>query len=154
MVSSMIVKIVTIVLFVLTVQSGLNRASPIDIYGEFEELMREYIPSENSSEQKPAMTPENLCRMPMRKGVCRALIPRWSYDSRTKECREFKFGGCDGNENNFRSKKQCMKTCKGVQMWSNDSLWSWNCEKLEALMIITFVYIIFYETFYIKYKNY
>lgn len=103
---------------VLLLSSGCN-SSPIDIYREFEELMREYIPSgtENSNEivkQKPIMQPENLCKMPMRKGVCRALIPRWSYDSKTKECREFKFGGCDGNENNFRTKKLCMKTCKGL----------------------------------------
>lgn len=103
----------------LLMQGGSSRASPIDIYREFEELMREYIPipsdNENSNEllQKPDQQPENLCKMPMRKGVCRALIPRWSYDSKTKECREFKFGGCDGNENNFRTKKLCMKTCKG-----------------------------------------
>ncbi|KAL5286766.1 hypothetical protein ACFFRR_008027 [Megaselia abdita] len=117
---AIVVAYLTFVILLLT--SGGN-ASPIDIYREFEELMREYIPSEteNSSElnvthnqkQKPILQPENLCKMPMRKGVCRALIPRWSYDSRTKECREFKFGGCDGNENNFRTKKLCMKTCKG-----------------------------------------
>lgn len=54
------------------------------------------------------------CLLPMRKGVCRALIPRWTYDPITKECREFKFGGCDGNGNNFATEKQCMEICKGM----------------------------------------
>lgn len=54
------------------------------------------------------------CLLPMRKGVCRALIPRWTYDPTTKECKEFKFGGCDGNGNNFSTEKQCMETCKGM----------------------------------------
>lgn len=37
------------------------------------------------------------CALPIRRGVCRALIPRWSYDPITKKCLEFKYGGCDGN---------------------------------------------------------
>jgi len=55
------------------------------------------------------------CLLPRRKGVCRALIPRWSYDPISKECKEFKFGGCDGNGNNFSTEKSCMEACKG--MW-------------------------------------
>lgn len=56
------------------------------------------------------------CMLPVRKGVCRALIPRWSYDPTTKECKEFKFGGCDGNGNNFPSQRQCMDTCRTLQL--------------------------------------
>lgn len=56
------------------------------------------------------------CMLPVRKGVCRALIPRWSYDPATKECKEFKFGGCDGNGNNFPSQRQCMDTCRTLQL--------------------------------------
>lgn len=51
------------------------------------------------------------CMLPVRKGVCRALIPRWNYDSTTKTCKEFKFGGCDGNGNNFSTRKQCLEMC-------------------------------------------
>jgi hypothetical protein len=54
------------------------------------------------------------CLLPMRKGVCRALIPRWTYDPATKDCKEFKFGGCDGNGNNFPTEKQCLETCQGM----------------------------------------
>lgn len=54
------------------------------------------------------------CMLPVRKGVCRALIPRWNYDPATKTCKEFKFGGCDGNGNNFSTRKQCLETCEGL----------------------------------------
>lgn len=60
------------------------------------------------------MRPGERCILPVRKGFCRALIPRWSYDPVTKECKEFKFGGCDGNSNNFSSRKQCLEVCKGI----------------------------------------
>ena len=67
----------------------------------------------NAAELKDVKASER-CMLPMRKGVCRALIPRWSYDPISKECREFKFGGCDGNGNNFSTQKQCMEQCKGL----------------------------------------
>ncbi|XP_055636645.1 kunitz-type serine protease inhibitor bitisilin-1 [Toxorhynchites rutilus septentrionalis] len=54
------------------------------------------------------------CKLPQRKGVCRALLPRWRYDPDSKTCHEFTFGGCDGNANNFMSYEKCMETCKGV----------------------------------------
>lgn len=71
--------------------------------------------SNNSDEAKSGKVPASeKCMLPMRKGVCRALIPRWSYDPITKECKEFKFGGCDGNGNNFPTEKLCRDTCKGM----------------------------------------
>lgn len=33
------------------------------------------------------------CRLPMKRGLCRALLPRWRYDPVAKKCIEFKFGG-------------------------------------------------------------
>ncbi|XP_039431714.1 kunitz-type serine protease inhibitor taicotoxin [Culex pipiens pallens] len=54
------------------------------------------------------------CKLPLRKGVCRALLPRWRYDPESKSCHEFTFGGCDGNANNFMTYEKCMDTCKGV----------------------------------------
>ncbi|XP_050078701.1 kunitz-type protease inhibitor 2-like [Anopheles maculipalpis] len=57
---------------------------------------------------------DEQCKLPPRRGVCRALLPRYRYDPAQQECIEFKFGGCDGNANNFMSYKQCMEACKGV----------------------------------------
>lgn len=68
----------------------------------------------SSANDVSQMKPGERCMLPVRKGACRALIPRFSYDPTTKDCREFKFGGCDGNGNNFSSHKQCMQVCEGV----------------------------------------
>lgn len=70
--------------------------------------------SASISNELKDMKPGERCILPVRKGFCRALIPRWSYDPVAKECKEFKFGGCDGNGNNFSSRKQCMEMCKGI----------------------------------------
>ncbi|KAL7739598.1 hypothetical protein ACLKA6_002172 [Drosophila palustris] len=43
--------------------------------------------------------------------VCMAYVPRWSYDADAKECVEFIYGGCGGNDNRFRSKEICETTC-------------------------------------------
>lgn len=56
-----------------------------------------------------------ICKLPPMRGHCRALLIRWRYDPRTKKCQEFKFGGCDGNANNFQSQKACMTVCAGEE---------------------------------------
>lgn len=71
-------------------------------------------PSSSTSNDLKDMKPGERCILPVRKGVCRALIPRWSYDPVARNCFEFKFGGCDGNGNNFSTRKQCMDVCKGI----------------------------------------
>lgn len=70
--------------------------------------------SQSTSNELKDMKPGERCILPARTGLCRALIPRWSYDPIARECKEFKFGGCDGNGNNFTSRKQCMDMCRGV----------------------------------------
>jgi len=67
----------------------------------------------NASQQQ-LQNPNERCVLPARKGHCRALLPRWRYDPATHDCIEFKFGGCDGNANNFMSHRQCMDACKGT----------------------------------------
>ncbi|XP_015036113.2 chymotrypsin inhibitor SCI-I-like [Drosophila pseudoobscura] len=44
-------------------------------------------------------------------GFCLAGIPNFTYDPKTKECREFIYGGCGGNRNRFITKKQCEDMC-------------------------------------------
>lgn len=110
-----------------------TEAKPLDIYDEIMEedklflRMAELLDSIGGTEEEDEFREQNnaasasapspdRCTLPVRKGVCRALIPRWSYDPVTKECKEFKFGGCDGNGNNFSSQRQCMDTCRTLQL--------------------------------------
>ncbi|KXJ73998.1 kunitz-type serine protease inhibitor taicotoxin [Aedes albopictus] len=67
-----------------------------------------------TSNRVESATKDDKCMLPVRKGVCRALLPRWRYDPESKSCHEFTFGGCDGNANNFLTYEKCMETCKGV----------------------------------------
>nr|VZI50020.1 unnamed protein product [Spirometra erinaceieuropaei] len=49
----------------------------------------------------------DICNIPIKKGRCRARLERYGYNSETGKCKKFIFGGCDENENNFHSKKEC-----------------------------------------------
>uniref|UniRef100_A0A0K8R4Y0 Putative salivary kunitz domain protein n=1 Tax=Ixodes ricinus TaxID=34613 RepID=A0A0K8R4Y0_IXORI len=54
------------------------------------------------------------CALPPDDGPCRARIPSYYFDNQT--CREFMYGGCEGNdETNFSRPYEALsiKTCKG-----------------------------------------
>ena len=55
----------------------------------------------------------NICKLPKVTGPCRARIPRWYFNYKTKRCERFIYGGCRGNKNNFRSLSSCQKKCPG-----------------------------------------
>jgi len=53
-----------------------------------------------------------FCSLPAESGLCLAALRRWFYNEKTGRCQEFTYGGCGGNENNFKSEEECVKTCK------------------------------------------
>ncbi|CAL1585757.1 unnamed protein product [Knipowitschia caucasica] len=56
-----------------------------------------------------------FCLAPPKVGPCRASFTRWRYDAVSGVCRNFTFGGCKGNYNNFLSAAACETACRGVQ---------------------------------------
>ncbi|KAK7791880.1 hypothetical protein R5R35_010555 [Gryllus longicercus] len=56
-------------------------------------------------------TRQRVCSQPAARGHCRALLTRWRFDPAAKDCVPFRFGGCDGNANNFASRQQCLDAC-------------------------------------------
>ncbi|XP_028413435.1 papilin-like [Dendronephthya gigantea] len=52
------------------------------------------------------------CSLPKIVGPCRARILRFYYNSQTRQCERFYYGGCRGNRNNFKTKEFCEETCK------------------------------------------
>ncbi|XP_032549665.1 tissue factor pathway inhibitor isoform X2 [Chiroxiphia lanceolata] len=45
-------------------------------------------------------------------GVCRGYFTRYFYNRETKSCEVFKYGGCLGNQNNFKNLEDCRTTCQ------------------------------------------
>ncbi|KAK2181081.1 hypothetical protein NP493_413g02087 [Ridgeia piscesae] len=54
----------------------------------------------------------SFCSLPAVAGPCRNHTMRWSHSS--IGCTKFQYGGCGGNENNFRSEYDCYHTCRPV----------------------------------------
>mmetsp|Transcript_1152 Transcript_1152/g.3394 ORF Transcript_1152/g.3394 Transcript_1152/m.3394 type:complete len:143 (-) Transcript_1152:239-667(-) len=52
-----------------------------------------------------------MCELPPETGMCRAFFQRWYFDPASRSCSMFVYGGCGGNENNFRTQAECDVTC-------------------------------------------
>ncbi|XP_068824240.1 tissue factor pathway inhibitor [Capricornis sumatraensis] len=52
------------------------------------------------------------CLTPADRGLCRANVTRFYYDSVIGKCHTFEYSGCGGNENNFTSRKACFRACE------------------------------------------
>ncbi|KAK2138178.1 hypothetical protein NP493_8311g00000, partial [Ridgeia piscesae] len=55
-------------------------------------------------------TPD-VCNQPKKIGQCRGHFPRWFYDHADGACKQFVYGGCQGNDNRFSSKEDCEQRC-------------------------------------------
>uniref|UniRef100_A0ABM5G4V9 Kunitz/BPTI-like toxin n=1 Tax=Pogona vitticeps TaxID=103695 RepID=A0ABM5G4V9_9SAUR len=53
-----------------------------------------------------------ICHLLPDPGPCRGAIVRYFYNTKTKKCEEFIYGGCHGNKNNFETLKDCHYTCE------------------------------------------
>ena len=51
------------------------------------------------------------CSLPKVVGPCKAAFPRWFFNTKTRRCERFIYGGCQGNANNFNSLAECLNTC-------------------------------------------
>ncbi len=52
--------------------------------------------------------------------MCRGYIERFYFNSMTKSCEKFIYGGCGGNENNFDSREVCIKECSDAAKDNNN----------------------------------
>ncbi|XP_069360607.1 papilin isoform X3 [Maniola hyperantus] len=59
----------------------------------------------------PSAYVQEMCTLPAVTGECAEYTQRWYYDTKHKRCRQFYYGGCGGNENNFMSEFECENRC-------------------------------------------
>ena len=55
------------------------------------------------------------CLLAPIQGPCRDFSTRYFYHAEAKNCQMFGYGGCAGNNNNFRTKSACDKLCAGAE---------------------------------------
>ncbi|XP_031558603.1 kappaPI-actitoxin-Avd3e-like [Actinia tenebrosa] len=46
-------------------------------------------------------------------GNCKGRIERYYYDKAAKACWRFWYSGCNGNPNNFETRRECQDACMG-----------------------------------------
>jgi len=51
------------------------------------------------------------CYQPKDPGSCMDIVPRWHFDPSLGRCLQFEYGGCEGNENNFATERECHHRC-------------------------------------------
>ncbi|XP_075221688.1 proteoglycan-like sulfated glycoprotein papilin isoform X2 [Lycorma delicatula] len=51
------------------------------------------------------------CTLPKIEGPCEGYYPTWYYDTERKQCGQFIYGGCLGNNNNFETREACHELC-------------------------------------------
>uniref|UniRef100_U3FVG9 Kunitz inhibitor 8 n=1 Tax=Micrurus fulvius TaxID=8637 RepID=U3FVG9_MICFL len=61
-----------------------------------------------SSQQRP-----EYCYLPANRGPCKGKVPAFYYSPSTRKCKQFVYGGCGGNANNFKTIDECKRTCIG-----------------------------------------
>ncbi|XP_028414131.1 agrin-like isoform X2 [Dendronephthya gigantea] len=54
----------------------------------------------------------DICSLKRDPGYCKGHFPRYYYDSVSKSCKMFIYGGCGGNMNNFKIRQTCEARCQ------------------------------------------
>ena len=75
----------------------------------------------------------DVCMLPKKMGSCYGNKPRWYFNTATRKCERFTYGGCDGNANNFASEAECKTNCYGKKCIHLFACCFWSCLKTKCL---------------------
>lgn len=57
---------------------------------------------------------KDACYKAAEVGNCQNYEARWYFDTKESRCRQFYYGGCGGNENNFIDEHACLSRCEKI----------------------------------------
>ncbi|KAI8425354.1 hypothetical protein MSG28_007115 [Choristoneura fumiferana] len=75
-----------------------------------------YRTVEECERQCGAFRGQDVCRVPLDPGPCRAAIPKVYWDLAEGRCREFTYGGCAGGSNRFSTVDECEEICGNLSI--------------------------------------
>ena len=79
-----------------------------------ESYMAPKVRDQDKQDQDTTSAHEDICSLPPVPGPCTtASIQRWHYHPQSRTCRQFTYGGCLGNMNNFPTVMDCETACEG-----------------------------------------
>ncbi|CAG9794454.1 unnamed protein product [Diatraea saccharalis] len=55
---------------------------------------------------------EDRCNHQIDAGLCYGNVPVYAFDSNTGSCTDLAYGGCGGNDNNFKTLEECRSACE------------------------------------------
>ena len=58
----------------------------------------------------------DFCNLDAEAGKCMAYFPRFYFDRHDGKCKQFIYGGCEGNHNNFEKIEDCQNTCGATDL--------------------------------------
>ena len=101
--------------------SSVSTGAPLVTQASVEATKDEVSSSQPAALPDPSTTPPvvefkiEYCGLPQDHGPCRNNDIMWWYDRRNGVCKEFYYGGCDGNNNRFVSRRDCEMKCWNSQ---------------------------------------
>ncbi|XP_022911513.1 papilin isoform X2 [Onthophagus taurus] len=70
-----------------------------------------YNTAEQCERQCGTFRGQDVCSLPKDVGPCRALLPKFFFDTSIGQCAPFYYGGCEGNGNRFSTAEECQAIC-------------------------------------------
>lgn len=91
-----------------------------------------------ASEVRVVVVVSAVCILPEERGPCNVPIVKWRYNHNLGLCQSFTFGGCEGNDNKFDTRKECEGFCSVFGLLS---LASFDHLETASLPFFTFEHI-------------
>ncbi|XP_049534828.1 papilin isoform X3 [Anopheles darlingi] len=70
-----------------------------------------YVSRDQCEAHCPPKVEKDTCFLPAETGECQNYTAHWYFDTKDNRCRQFYYGGCGGNGNNFVDEQACISRC-------------------------------------------